>query len=570
VALRKSVQPAWRETGARPGTYRSVFALHPDRVKHPSAGWVAMFKEEFGMTDADFTAPRSQGDEPVSLDSPPRLDPAHRAAIVAIVGEDNVDDDDVSRVKYGHGKTIDEDLALRQGVATAVPDLVVHPRHKDDVIQIVRYCTQEKIPVVPYGAGSGVVIGTRADHGGITLVMRTHMNRVLSVSERNQTARVQPGLMGPDFEAALNDAPSVFGTSRAFTCGYFPQSFELASVGGWIAALGTGQASTYYGDAYDLVISQEYVTPAGVIRTKDVPASATGPKVNDILKGSEGTFGVLVELTLKIFRHQPENTQRFAFMLPSWDASVEMARDIVQGEFGMPAILRISDPEETERGLALKGFDTGPANAFLTARGFKPGQRCLCVATAEGEKGFAKHVASQAKRIARSHGGMSLTGYATKQWEHGRYSDALIREDILDFGMVIDTLETSVTWDNVMQVYQGVRGFVKSRPGTVCMTHASHFYPQGTNLYFILILRPEDADEYARFRAQIIDRIVEVGGSTSHHHGVGNLFAPWLEEYLGSAEMDVLRALKAHFDPDGIMNPGNTLGLGGTEGVSDD
>ena len=152
---------------------------------------------------------------------------------------------------------------------------------------------------------------------------------------------------------------------------------------------------------------------------------------------------------------------------------------------------------------------------------------------------------------------MTLTGLATKQWEHGRYSDIYVREDILDFGMVIDTLETSVTWDNLQTVYNGVRSFVKSRPGTVCMTHASHFYAQGTNLYFILILKPEMPEEYFAFRSAIVDKIVELGGSTSHHHGIGNLFAPWLEEHLGTAEMDVLRALKAHFDPDGIMNPGH-------------
>lgn len=551
--------PAWREHAATDGSYRSVFSYDPARFKHPSAGWVEMFKAEFGMTDADFAEPRHQGDEAVTLEAPRRLDPRHRAAMVAIVGADNVADDDYSRVLFGHGKSVDEDLALRAGAVASVPDLVVHPRHKADVGEIVRYCAAEKVPLIPFGAGSGTVLGTRADQGGIVLVLRTHMNRVLAVNELTMTAVVQPGLIGSDFEAALNDAPRTFGTSRAFTCGHFPQSFELATVGGWISALGSGQASTYYGDAYDLVVSQEYVTPVGTIRTKDFPASATGPKVNDILKGSEGVFGVLVEATVKIFRHQPENTRRFAFMLPSWDAAVEVTREITQGEFGLPAVLRISDPEETERGLALKGFDAGAVNAFLSARGFTPGRRCLLVATAEGEKGFARHVASRAKRIARRHGGMSLTGYAVKQWEHGRYSDIYIREDILDFGMVIDTLETSVTWDNLAEVYEGVRGFVKSRPGTVCMTHASHFYAQGTNLYFILILRPEDAEEFFAFRAAIIDKVLECGGSTSHHHGVGNLFSPWLERYLGTTEMDVLRALKAHFDPDGIMNPGNPL-----------
>lgn len=558
---KKSVQPAWREEGAREGSYRAAFSFDPPGIKHPSAGWVQMFSEEFGMTDSDFAAPVSQGDESVTLAGRPGMDPEHRAAMVAIVGEDNVQDDDFSRVRYGHGKTLDENLALRAGRVGPVPDLVVHPRHKQDVTQIVDYCAQHRIPIVPYGAGSGVVLGTRADRGGITLVMRTHMNRLLGVNERNMTAVVQPGLIGSDFEALLNDAPRRFGSSRPFTCGHFPQSFEMASVGGWVAALGSGQASTYYGDAYHLVVSQEYVTPVGTIRTRDFPGSATGPKINDILKGSEGTFGVLVEATLKIFRHQPENTQRFAFMMPSWEAAVEFSREVVQGEFGMPAILRISDPEETERGLALKGFDKGAANALLTRRGFKPWQRCLALGTAEGEKGFARHVASQVKQIARARGGMSLTALAEKQWEHSRYSDSYLREDVLDFGMIIDTLETSVTWENLHDVHSGVREFVKSRPGTVCMTHASHFYPQGTNLYFIMILKPADHEEYFRFRAAVVDRIVQCGGSVSHHHGVGNLFAPWLPGYLGDAELGVLRALKAHFDPAGIMNPGNTLGL---------
>ncbi len=561
MATKKPSPAAWRERLARAGTYREAFSFDPARIKHPSAGWVAMFKDEFGMTDADFRVPVSQGDDPVVLASRPALDAVHRDAIAQIVGEENVEDSDYARVRYGHGKTVDENLALRAGRVEAVPDLVVHPRDKGDVAAIVAYCAEHTIPLVPYGAGSGTVLGTRAERGGVVLVMRTHMNKLLAINERNMTAVVQPGLIGSDFEALLNEAPTRFGTNRAFTCGHFPQSFEMASVGGWIAALGSGQASTYYGDAYDLVVSQEYVTPVGTIRTKDFPASATGPKVNDILKGSEGTFGVLVEATVKIFRYQPENTQRFAFMFPHWEAAVEFSRDVVQGEFGMPAVLRISDPEETERGLALKGFDTGPANTFLSSRGFKPWQRCLCIGTAEGEKGFAKHVAAQAKRIAKSHGGMSLTSFATKQWEHGRYSDAYIREDILDFGMVIDTLETSVTWDTIYDVHAGVRTLVKSRPGTVCMTHASHFYPQGTNLYFILIMKPTDDEEYFEFRAEIVDKILECGGSTSHHHGTGNLFGPWLEGFLGETEMGVLRALKAHFDPDGIMNPGGTLGL---------
>ena len=164
---------------------------------------------------------------------------------------------------------------------------------------------------------------------------------------------------------------------------------------------------------------------------------------------------------------------------------------------------------------------------------------------------------------------MSLTGYATKQWEHGRYSDIYMREDLLDFGMIIDTLETASPGTTCTTSTTGVRAFVKDRPGTVCMTHASHFYPQGTNLYFILILRPRTREEYFAFRAAIIDKILECGGSISHHHGVGNLFGPGWSAISGRREMDVLRALKQHFDPDDIMNPGNTLGMEPVRGGGD-
>lgn len=556
-------QPRWSETIPGVDSYRSIFKYVPNAFKHPSAGWYEMFKREFGMTDADFVVPQATGFEAVSLDRPPRLDAKHVAALVRIVGAENVAQDDYSRVRYGHGKTIDEDLALRKHAPFDVPDAVVHPRHKGDVVEIVKYCHEHRIPIVPYGAGSGTVHGIHAPQGGVTLVMRTHMNRVLAVSELNQTAVVQPGMMGPAYEDVLNRAPEIFGTKRRYTCGHFPQSFELASVGGWIAALGSGQASTYYGDAYDLVLSQEYVTPAGVIKTHDYPGTATGPKVNDLLKGSEGAYGVLVEATMKIYRHMPENRRRFAFLFPTWEAAVDASREMVQGEFGKPAVLRISDPEETEVGLKLKGFSDGPAAAFFRVRGMKPMQRCLLVGTAEGEAGYTKHVERMAKQIAKSHGAMSLTGYAVKQWEHGRYADIHLREDLVDYGIIIDTLEAGVTWENLHRLHRGVRAFVKSRPGTVCMTHASHFYPQGTNLYFILILKPQSHDEFFRFRSGVVDAILAHGGSLSHHHGVGRLFAPWIERHLGREQLDVLRAMKRHFDPHGIMNPGATLGLAG-------
>ena len=556
----KRFRPDWTEKPPQPGTIRSIIKYgDPHRFKHPSDAWVEMMQEEFGMSKADFSAKRNEGHEPVVLDRPPQLAAAHIDALARIVGDDNVALDDYSRVKYSTGMTSEEIWELRQGVFREVADVVVHPRDKEDVQEIVRYCDAERIPITVFSGGSSVNFGCRPQEGGVTLVMSTHMNQLLEINELNQTARVQPGMFGPAYEEALNNAPEGFGCERRYTNGHFPQSFEYSTVGGWVVTLGSGQASTYYGDACDLVFSQEYVTPVGVIKTLDYPATATGPKVNDIFKGSEGTFGILVELNMKIFRYMPENRRYFSFMFPTWEAAVDASREIMQRESGMPAIYRISDPEETDRGLKLYGVP-GFVDAGLARLGFKPGRRSLCLGNVEGDAGYTRLVARTIKRIAREHGALPLTGYPGRMWEHTRYTEPFMREDLNDYGIFLDTLETSVTWDNLHRVHQGVRSFIKSRPGTICMTHASHFYPRGTNLYFIILARME-VGEYVEFQNGIINKVLEYGGTPSHHHGIGRLLAPWMEQHLGREQMEVLRALKRHFDPHGIMNPGGQLGL---------
>ncbi|MEE4607371.1 MAG: FAD-binding oxidoreductase [Desulfobacteraceae bacterium] len=554
--------PQWRNSPPQPGTYRAIFKWGaPNAFKHPNARLYNLLKARLGLTDQDFAQPRDTGDTPVRCTSPTGLKAEQIEALARIVGEANIAGDDFSRVRYGTGQTLEEAIHLRRQAHGPVPDLVVHPRHADDVRAVVAFCHRQRIPLRVYGGGSSVTLGLRAVGGGVTLAMATHMNRVLAFNETNRTVTVEPGILGPDYERALNAAPTRFGAAARYTGGHFPQSFEYSTVGGWIAALGAGQQSSYYGDAADLVVSQHYVTPAGEIRTLPYPATATGPKVNDMLKGSEGCFGVMVAATLKIFRHRPENRHRFSFLFPSWPRAVAAARAIAQGEFGLPSVLRISDGEETDVALKLYGIDHPLLDRVLARRGFVAGHRCLMLGQADGQRDFAANIRRQARRIARRRGGFYLTGYPVARWAHGRFSDPYLREDLADFGIAIDTLETAVPWDRLEEVHRQVRAFIKQRPGTICMTHASHFYPQGTNLYFIFITHPRDLNDFTAFHRATIGRIAAAGGSLSHHHGVGRLMAPWMETHLGSEQMAVLRALKRHFDPHGIMNPGGTLGL---------
>ncbi len=561
MAPSSKFKPDWSDRPPPPDSFRSIFKWGaPDGFKHPNARLFALLKRELGLADRDFAGKQHQGLKTVTVDTRPAIAPDKIAALTAIVGADNVDTGDFARVKYSTGKTSEEAMQLRRGITRNVADLALHPRNKADVQKIVAFCHREKLPVTVYGGGSSVTFGL-SSKGGIVLVMGTHMNRKLDFNETDRTITVEPGMLGPTLEDLLNRAPELLGARHAYTCGHFPQSFEYSSVGGWIAALGSGQQSSYYGDAYDLVLSQEYVTPAGTLKTLTYPGTATGPKVNDIMKGSEGAFGVLVAATLKLFRHRPENRRKFAFIYPDWTAAVDASREISQEEFGMPAMYRISDPEETDVALRLYGVADTWIDRLMRLRGFQPGRRCLCIGHTEGESGFSRNVKKCIRRISRKHGAMYITGYPVNQWEHGRFADPYMREDLNDFGITIETLETGVTWANLDKVHQGVRAYIKNRPQTVCMTHCSHFYPQGTNLYFIFIGKFEELADFRQFHQGIIDNIAAHGGSLSHHHGVGKLIGPWMEAHLGKEQMDVIRALKKHFDPHNIMNPGGTLGL---------
>jgi alkyldihydroxyacetonephosphate synthase len=553
--------PDWMDQPPRPGTWRSIAKFgKPDDIAVPSRTYYELLKRELGLTDDDFRAPLQLGDAPVPAQPPVELESSLLDQLRDIVGEENVQLDDYGRVRFSHGKLAEEILNLKRGVTGKVTDAVVHPRSTEDVQRIVALCDAHRVPITTYGGGSSVTKGLTPERGGVTLVLSTHMNRVLEVNELNQTVRVQAGCMGPQLEQVLNNAHQIHHTRHRYTCGHFPQSFEISSVGGWVVTLGSGQASTYYGDAADLVLGVEMVTPTGVIRTADFPSFAAGPKVLDVIKGSEGAFGVVVELTIRVFRHTPENRRYFSYLFPSWGAAVDATREICQGEFGLPAVLRISDAEETEHGFQL--FQISPlVQRILELRGYRSGERSVCIGTVEGDAELTRLVARKIRRVARRHRAMRLPSSGVRSWEQSRFSSYLISEPLGDFGVVLDTIETPVKWDNLHTIHSAVHGYARKFPNVMCISHASHFYSSGTNLYFIFGMKAA-GEEYVRFRTGLIDTMVAAGGAPSHHHGIGRLLAPWIETFLGSEQMDVLRALKRHFDPNGIMNPGAQLGLG--------
>ena len=558
----KGFKPKWENYAPKKGTYRSILKWgDPNEYKEPNERLYGLMKSTFGMTDEDFKTKKYEGNEQVKYDVPVKLNKEHIDFFISVCGEDNVKIDDYSRLSVAYGKTMYDLYRLRENVVENVPDVVIYPTCKDEIDKIVPYCNEHKIPVYVYGGGSSVTRGVEPYEGGVSFDMRPHFNKVIEFNETDQTITVEAGMSGPKLEETLNNAVELFNAKMAYTCGHFPQSFEYSSVGGWVVTRGAGQNSTYYGNIKDMVMQQEYITPKGKVKSYGLPAHAVGPDLDELMMGSEGAFGVLTHVKLKFFKLTKDNRKKFSYIFKTWKDARNAAREIMQAEAGFPSVFRLSDPEETDVMLKLYKVEGTILEKMMNTLGFKPMERCLFLGWTEGERGFSKNLKKVVHKICKKHGALYLTGYPTSSWEHGRFTDPYMREALQDYGVVIDTMECSVTWDMMEKVHLGVREFAKSRPQTICMTHMSHAYPQGANLYFIFIGKFKDKEEYVDYQFGIFDNIQAYGASVSHHHGVGKMTAKWVEGSIGTENLNIFRALKDYFDPKNIMNPGGTLGL---------
>ncbi len=563
----KDFKPEWEVVPPPPKTFRSILKWgDPNEFKEPNERLFKNLKKTFNLDDSFFKEKLNQGLEVVPEDRPCKLDKKHVDFFISIFGEDRISTRVYDRLSVAYGKTMYDTYRLRENIIENIPEIVLYPSEKEEIEKLIPYCNEHRIPVYIYGGGSSVTRGVEAYKGGVSLDMRPHFNKVIEFNETDQTITVQAGMSGPRLEEVLNNAQEMFGAKREYTCGHFPQSFEYSSVGGWVVTRGAGQNSTYYGNIRDMVMGQEYVTPSGIIKSFGLPAHAVGPEIDEIMMGSEGAFGVLTHVKLKVFRMTDKNRKKFSFIFRNWEDARNAAREIMQCEAGHPSVFRLSDPEETDLMLKLYKVEGTILESGMNLMGYKPMERCLFLGWSEGEKGFSKNLARKVKKVCRKYRGFYLTGYPVKSWEHGRFSDPYMREALQDYGIIIDTMECGVTWDNMGKVHEEVRKFTKSRPDTLCMTHLSHAYPQGANLYFIFIGKFKDKEEYLDYQFGIFDNIQKAGASMSHHHGVGKMTALWVEDSIGKAQLDLFRSLKNYFDPNNIMNPGGTLGLDLAEG----
>jgi alkyldihydroxyacetonephosphate synthase len=541
------------------------WAAHQDDIAACAEVW-NWLAGELGMPSL-LATPARPLDE-ISL-APSRLDPATRESLAAIVGPERVHDDKFERAFHALGQSYHDLLRLRAGDLSRAPDAVVYPRSSDEVLSLLAFASERSLAVVPYGGGTSVVGGVTAERGTLNAVIAidlSGMSQVLSVDTEARTARAEAGIYGPALEKALQ--------AQGFTLGHYPQSFEFSTLGGWIAHRGAGQQSSRYGKAEDLLLAAALATPRGCLTTKDFPASAAGPRLTDLIAGSEGAFGIVTEATVRIHA-APERVEDRAYLFRDFASGAQAIRETVQAAIPV-AMLRLSDAEETRFYRAFGSVGKRPgvsdwiAKRVLEARKFTP-EACAMIASFEGDAASVRASRRRFGEITKRHGAMSLGSKPGARWRHGRFHGPYLRDPMLDRGLGVDTLETATTWPKVARLYAAVRKALEStiletvpRPGArgVVMCHISHSYPDGASLYFTYIFPRALDREIAQWQAikrAATDAIVANGGTISHHHGVGEDHLPWMRQEKGELGLDVLRAIKRTLDPKGILNPGKLI-----------
>jgi alkyldihydroxyacetonephosphate synthase len=431
-----------------------------------------------------------------------------------------------------------------------IPAAIVYPGSTAEVAAVLRFAAENLINVVPR-------TGRTATEGGLETVVEdslvvdgSRMNAILSIDPVDMMATAQCGVGLQELEDALR--------AQGLTTGHSPQSKPLAQMGGLVATRSIGQFSTLYGGIEDMVVGLESVFPGGqVTRVKNVPRRAAGPDIRHVVIGSEGALCFITEVTVKLFRYQPENNRYFGFLVDSFADGIEAVRELITAGY-RPSVCRVYSPEDARQHFA----------------DFYQGKNVV-VLIAEGPKGIADATAEAIEALFADRPHERVSSDRIVQWfqnlNWGQDKIDAEKAAMLENSHLGFTTEVSIDWSRVSDLFGAVMLRIRAefpRAGDLTMlgAHSSHSYQTGTNLYFVydytINCSPRDEIEvyHKPLNAIIVEEALRLGGSMVHHHGIGKYRVPWVEQEHGSAYY-LLSTLKHAFDPSGVMNAGTIFPL---------
>lgn len=466
------------------------------------------------------------------------------------------------RLRHARGQSLPDWLAMREGCFEVFPDGVALPETAAQIRELLAWAQQQDVILIPYGGGTSVAghINPQASEQPVVTMSLERMNTLIEIDEQSLIATFGPGANGPQIESQLR--------ARGYTLGHYPQSWELSTIGGWVASRSSGQQSLRYGRIEQLFAGGSVETFAGTLTIPTFPASAAGPDLKEILLGSEGRFGVISEVRVRISRLAIEE-KFYAVFLPDWPSALEAIRTLVQARVPL-SMLRLSNAIETKTQLALAGHPKQIVwlERYLALCGAREG-KCMMTFGVTGNRQQNALSLKQAKQLVKGFGGVFTGTLLGNKWSEGRFRFPYLRHGLWEAGYAVDTLETATDWSNVDHLLNELESSLRTALADEgeqvhVFTHLSHVYGEGSSIYTSYVFRPGSSYAMAlarwkKLKHSACQAIVNNRGTISHQHGVGRDHAPYLPVEKSALGIATLQALSTHFDPDQRLAPGVLL-----------
>ncbi|HEY3060529.1 MAG TPA: FAD-binding oxidoreductase [Chloroflexota bacterium] len=461
--------------------------------------------------------------------------------------------DQRERAVHTLGKSYADLVRGMRGDYRHAPDVVAFPRDEHDVENVLAWCADQRAAAIPFGGGSSVVRGIEPDVGdnyaGTVSVDLRHLNKVLEVDRASRSALIQGGVLGPYLEEQLKP--------HGLTLRHFPQSFEMSTLGGWIATRSGGHYATLFTHIDEFVEGVRAITPRGTYETRRLPASGAGPDPARLLIGSEGTLGVITQAWMRL-QDRPRYRASAPFEFERFEDAWGAARAIAQSGL-WPANCRLLDQRE----------------ALFSAAG--DGTRSLLIVTFESadhalDAWFARAVELCSDFRGTSPvdlSGTSTAGDAAHRGAAGAWRNAFIagghRHDaFVRLGLVMETFETAITWDRFPDFHAAVLAATEAAAERACgramvSCRFAYVYPDGPAPYYTVLGQGQpgsELEQWADIKAAASDAVIAAGGTITHHHAVGRDHRPWYDLERPPLFAEAYRAARRVLDPAGIMNPG--------------
>lgn len=482
----------------------------------------------------------------------------------AITELDTVSIDNEVRLRHARGQSFPDWIAMHGGDFEVFPDGVAFPESTADVETLLKLASEHDLIVIPFGGGTSVAGHINPQQGSrpVLTIAMSKMDQLIDLDNESQIATFGAGTQGPAVEAQLD--------AHGYRLGHYPQSWELSTLGGWIAARSSGQQSLGYGRIEQMFAGGTLVTPQGVLNIADIPASAAGPDLREMMMGTEGRAGIFTEVKMRVQSQPEEELFKVAF-LPNWEAGKKVLRQAVQKNIRL-SMLRLSNAVETDAHLHL---GTTPSqfmaiSTYLKARGLSS-EKVMLTYGVSGDKAQNKLALTQFNKLLKQQNSVTgkLTDIMGNIWAHGRFKFPYLRGTLWEKGIMVDTFETATNWNNIdeqmAQMQEAVQNALADEGENVmAFTHISHVYKQGASLYTTYFFRAAKDHATTLSRWQKIKHAASLSlangtATISHQHGVGRDHAPYLAAEKGKLGIQVTHDMLKSLDPEQRMNPGVLL-----------